>query len=202
MSVSHRSEWGSTLTAVVVAAAVVAGLRFALVRDPGTPNAEFLPEMVRGAAWQSQFDGAPTSDGLSDQALVEGVVPRGMRPFRYAATPDDAVRAGRELTNPFVANDRAAADPAAAERGAVVFARFCVPCHGADGEGEGAAVRRGMLRPPSLKADRALQLKDGQLFHILTKGQGNMASYAVQIAPDDRWKAILHVRRLQAGAPR
>jgi hypothetical protein len=45
-------------------------------------------------------------------------------------------------------------------------------------------------------------MRDGQMFHVLTKGQGNMPSYAVQVAPEDRWKAILHVRTLQKGAVR
>ena len=59
-----------------------------------------------------------------------------------------------------------------------------------------------MTRPPSLRAERAMRLADGHLFHVVTKGQGNMASYAVQIPPEDRWKTILHVRRLQSAGAR
>jgi mono/diheme cytochrome c family protein len=54
--------------------------------------------------------------------------------------------------------------------------------------------------PPSLVAGRALTLKDGQIFHILTYGQNNMASYASQIDREDRWRAILYVRSLQMRA--
>jgi mono/diheme cytochrome c family protein len=142
---------------------------------------------------QSQDAGAP--HGLSGIPLPEGVVVRGRESFAYGPTPEEAERAGRELANPFRADDAAAL-----ARGAVVFARFCTPCHGADGEGQGPAVLRGMLPPPSLKAERAVKLRDGQAFHVITKGQGNMASYAVQVAPEDRWKAILHVRVLQGSA--
>ncbi len=46
-------------------------------------------------------------------------------------------------------------------------------------------------------ADRAVQMKDGQMFHILTYGQANMPSFAAQLSEDDRWNAILHVRTLQ-----
>lgn len=190
-------EWTRTAAALGVAAAVVLGLRAALVHDATQPNWEFFPDMARSPAWQAQFDGAPTPDGLTDQPLAAGVVPRGPLPFRYGATPEEAERAGRELTNPFTATD-----PAAAARGAVLYARFCVACHGALGEGDGLAVRRGMIAPPSLKAARALQMKDGQVFHILTKGQGNMPSYALQIAPEDRWKVILQVRTMQHGSVR
>jgi mono/diheme cytochrome c family protein len=197
MSPSRGQEWGRTFAAAGAAGALVLALRTVVVGDPAVPNAEFLPDMARSPAWMSQMDGAPTPDGLSDRALPAGVVPRGRLPFRYGATPEEAARAGRELTNPF-----GAADAAATERGAVVFARNCVPCHGADGEGRGGAVLRGMILPPSLLAERARTMPDGQMFHVVTVGQGNMASYAVQIEPDDRWKAILHVRRLQQGGVR
>ncbi|HNA07430.1 MAG TPA: cytochrome c, partial [Leptospiraceae bacterium] len=33
--------------------------------------------------------------------------------------------------------------------------------------------------------------------HIITMGRGLMASYAAQIEPDDRWKIILYIRKLQ-----
>ena len=190
----QRGEWTAVAVALGVAAVLVVLLRAAVVHDPSRPNFEYFPDMVRGPAAQSQDVGAATADGFSSQPLPEGVVVRGMSAFRYAATPEDAERAGRELTNPFAADDAAAR-----ERGALVFARFCTPCHGADGEGQGLAVQRGMLPPPSLKAERAVKMRDGQMFHVVTKGQGNMASYAVQVAPEDRWKAILHVRSLQAG---
>lgn len=189
---ARAREWPAAFAALAGAAVLILLLRAALVRDPSVPNVEYFPDMVRGPAAQSQDVGAATADGFSDQALAEGVVVRGAAHFRYGAAPEEAERAGRELANPFSLGDAAARD-----RGAVVYARFCTPCHGADGEGRGPAVLRGMLPPPSLKAERAMKMPDGQAFHVITKGQGNMASYAVQIAPEDRWKAILHVRALQ-----
>jgi hypothetical protein len=41
---------------------------------------------------------------------------------------------------------------------------------------------------------------DGQLFHVLTYGLGNMASYAGLLSRADRWSAVLHVRTLQRQA--
>jgi mono/diheme cytochrome c family protein len=55
----------------------------------------------------------------------------------------------------------------------------------------------GFPPPPSLLSDRSLRMPDGQMFHILTYGQGNMPSIAAQLSEDDRWTAILHVRYLQ-----
>lgn len=194
MRAASRTEWAAVAGALGVASVLVLGLRSAVVRDPSRPNWEFMPDMVRGPAVQSQGLGAATPDGFSDQRLPEGVVVQGASTFAYGATPEEAERAGRELANPLRADD-----PVAVARGAVVFARFCTPCHGADGEGQSLAIQRGMLAPPSLKAERAVKMSDGQMFHVLTRGQGNMASYAVQIAPEDRWKAVLHVRAIQRG---
>lgn len=194
---AQRGEWPAVFAALGVAGVLVLGLRFAVVGDPSQPNFEYMPDMVRGPAAQSQQTGAATPDGFTSQPLPDGVVVRGAAAFRYAATPEDAERAGRELANPFTAGDAAAR-----ERGALVFARFCTVCHGADGEGGGPAVARGMLPPPSLKAERAVKMRDGQMFHVVTKGQGNMAPYAVQVAPEDRWRAILYVRALQGAQVR
>jgi hypothetical protein len=43
-------------------------------------------------------------------------------------------------------------------------------------------------------------MRDGQLFHVVTYGQGNMSGYASQIGEDDRWRAVAHVRHLQRSA--
>lgn len=197
MRTSRCAEWRATLCATLAAAAAVGGLRALVVSDPSAPGTEFLPDMVRSPAWLSQFDGAPTADGLAERPRVEGVVVRGALPIRFGGTPDEALRAGRELVNPFARDDGAAA-----ARGADVYARFCAPCHAADGGGEGPVVVHGMLRPPSLLAERAVGMRDGEMFHVLTKGQGNMASYAVQVDPEDRWRIVLHVRMLQEARPR
>jgi hypothetical protein len=43
-------------------------------------------------------------------------------------------------------------------------------------------------------------MKDGQLFHVVTYGQGNMPAHAAQLSQDDRWQVILHLRSLQQAA--
>jgi hypothetical protein len=100
MTRASRTEWTAVAAAVGVAAVLVFGLRTAVVRDASRPNVEFFPDMVRGPAVQSQTDGVATTDGFSDIALPEGVVVRGTSPFHYGATPEEAERAGRELTSP------------------------------------------------------------------------------------------------------
>ena len=43
-------------------------------------------------------------------------------------------------------------------------------------------------------------MKDGQLFHILSYGQGSMAPMAGQLSRADRWHVVNYVRSMQESA--
>ncbi|MEW5983158.1 MAG: c-type cytochrome [Acidobacteriota bacterium] len=182
----------------LLAAAFVASfaLMWASRRDVHQPNVEFLPDMAHAPRYSAFAPNPVLRGGSTLQPPPPGTIARDVRPLRYAATPADAVRAGDELTSPFRPEDEAAR-----ARGEEVYRTFCVPCHGAGGSGDGPAAKMGVPPPPSLLAEHARALKDGQLFHILTYGQANMASYAAQLSREDRWRVILYVRWLQASAP-
>ncbi len=51
--------------------------------------------------------------------------------------------------------------------------------------------------PPALTAEHARSLPDGQIYHIITRGQGIMPSHAAQVLLPDRWKVVLYLRQLQ-----
>jgi hypothetical protein len=178
--------------ALVVLFGVGVVLNWTLSSDHRRPNVEFMPEMARPVPHESyaEHDGLPNKIVL--QAPPERTVSRGNLPLHYQATPKAAERAGEELSNPFKLGDKHWQP-----RGAVVFANYCAMCHGAGGAGDGLVSQRGVPPPPSLLADKARKMKDGQLFHIVTYGQTNMAAYAAQIGREDRWAVILHVRQLQ-----
>lgn len=172
------------------------GLNWFARADFTRTNYEFLPEMVHTAAYDSFAPNPNFADGKTLQVPVAGTIRRGLLPLHYQATPQDARRAGEELQNPL-----AAGDAAALKRGESVFGVFCAPCHGPGGTGNGPVAARGFPPPASLTAEKAVKLKDGQIFHILTYGQNNMPSYAAQISREDRWRVILYVRSLQQAAP-
>jgi len=154
---------------------------------------EFVPDMAHSVPYDAYAPNPVTRDGQTLQAPVPGTVPRGMLPYRYAATAEEASRAGRELVNPI------AASTAALARGRAVYETFCLVCHGAAGAGDGPLIPK-FPNPPSYTSARLLTLPDGQIFHVITRGTDIMPGYAGQIAPDDRWKAVLYVRTLQAAA--
>lgn len=185
--------------------------------DHAEPNWEFLPEMKRSPAWSS-FEANPNfEDGRTLQTPVQGTIPRGELPLHYAATKEYALRAGEELKNPYAVRTAVAekpqgeAEPAAPlvqagkhvdiqasiQRGAANFRVFCACCHGPGGMGDGPVKERGFPPPPPLPTGKSVEMKDGQLLHILTYGQGSMASMAAQLSRDDRWDVINYVRSLQ-----
>jgi len=154
-------------------------------------NYEIFTEMVYSKASETMARSSALPGQMTQQPVVEGVVVRGQMPFRFGPGPEEAQRAGRELVNPF------GDEPEVLARGGEIYARFCSVCHGGDGAGLGPVVQRGMLPPPSMQGARAMSIADGEMFHIVTMGQGNMASYAAQVTAEDRWKVIRYVRSLQ-----
>jgi mono/diheme cytochrome c family protein len=161
--------------------------------DPTKTNLEILPEMVDSVPYDSFAENPVTRDGKTLLVPVKGTIPRGHTPFHYGSGPEEAARAGRELTNPVPDT------PESAARGERVFRTFCTPCHGAGGLGDGPVVPR-FPAPPSLVAAHARGLPDGRLFHVISRGQGLMPSHASQIGPEDRWKAVRYLRALQKSA--
>jgi len=161
--------------------------------DPApTTNLEYMPDMVASVAYDSFAPNPVTRDGRTLMAPPAGTIPRGYRPLHFGPGPEEAARAARELTNPIPDV------PAATERGRVAFQRWCSPCHGHEGLGDGLVATR-FPRPPSLTAPHARGLADGQLFHIVTFGQGLMPPYGQLVTQDDRWKIARYLRQLQAG---
>lgn len=157
------------------------------------PNFEYFPDMAHSVRRNAFSPNRVFADAKTLREPEPGTMPQGYHPLHYKATPQDALRAGEELRNPLSGRDRRTM-----ERGSVVFTNFCQPCHGARGTGDGPVALRGFPAPPSLLADHAIKMRDGQVFHVLSYGQGNMPGYRAQVSPEDRWRAILYVRSLQA----
>jgi hypothetical protein len=177
-----------------VALLVIVSLTWMLRRDFTERNHELLPGMLESVPYDAFAPNPNFASGKTLQTPPQGTIPRSFVPIHYEATPEDAIRAGRELVNPI-----AQGAEAHAERAPKVYATFCQPCHGMGGLGDGPIVPHGFPPPPSLLVEKAVTMRDGQMFHIVTYGQANMPSLASQVEPLERWLAILHIRSLQAG---
>jgi mono/diheme cytochrome c family protein len=193
----------SGLNRFLLAALVVVLAILALVRvDHSRPNFQIIlgDDMTYSPTYDAYATNANFANGRTIQEPVAGTLARGEQRFNFQATPEDAVRAGEQLTSPY---SKSADDAnAAADRGAFVFQTFCTSCHGGDGNGNGPVAQRGFPPPPSLLTGKSRDMKDGQLFHILTCGQNNiMPLFDVQLPASRRWDVIAYIRRLQQSAP-
>lgn len=157
---------------------------------------DFVPDMAYSRAYET-FDNNPNfKDSSTMRTPVPETVPRGFLPFRYANDQASRKKAGEELANPFTPSAEVI------ERGRLMFATFCIHCHGATGAGNGYLFTSGLypLQPKSLVGDSARLLKDGAIFHTITLGIRSMGAHGSQIRPEDRWKLVLYIRKLQEEA--
>lgn len=83
------------------------------------------------------------------------------------------------------------------QRGQNRYNIYCIHCHGGTGAGDGIAVKRGMLAPPSFHDERLRAAPAGYIYQVQTYGVRNMMPYASQITPEDRWAIVAYVRALQ-----
>ena len=181
--------------ALLAALVALLAVNWLAAPSPARPNWEFLPQMAHSPRYGAYAANPNFADGKTLQALAPGTIPRGYLPLHYTAAPVDQLRAGAELQSP-IAPDNVWAR----QRGVAVYSNYCAVCHGTAGAGDGPVAMRGFPPPPSLLGLKAIGMKDGQLFHVLTYGQGNMPPYAGQISRPDRWNVIAYVRQMQEKA--
>ena len=83
------------------------------------------------------------------------------------------------------------------KRGQERFNIYCAPCHDQAGTGRGLVVQRGFKQPNSYHIDRLRTSPPGYFYDVITKGFGQMNSYAAQVKPEDRWAIVAYIRALQ-----
>jgi mono/diheme cytochrome c family protein len=178
----------ATLAGVALA---LAGLLTAGCSTKKQPAMEYMPDMSYGPRLGAQREDPLNPGQPVMRPPVPGTIPRDYTPYRFAQA--DTAQAMAELFNPL---------PRTAEvlgRGQRVYMTYCVVCHGPKGDGQGYIVPKFPM-PPALFSDKVRNWPDSRIFHIITRGQNLMPSYASQILPEDRWAAIYYVRVLQRAA--
>jgi cytochrome c553 len=83
------------------------------------------------------------------------------------------------------------------ERGRGQYQIYCLPCHGAAGDGNGMTKRYGMGATPTYHDARLRSMADGEIFNTISVGKNTMLPYADKLNPEDRWAVIAYVRALQ-----
>jgi mono/diheme cytochrome c family protein len=104
---------------------------------------------------------------------------------------------GKGADGQFVATSPVPVDEALVERGRQRYTIYCQPCHDARGDGKGILFQRGNVPTANLHQERIVNLPDGQLFDVITNGQGLMSGYRWPVPPADRWAIVAYVREIE-----
>ncbi len=143
-------------------------------------------------------------DGRTSRRWVEGTVPR-LQPIRLGNREilrfeDHPLVTGRETgktnfveVNPLPVTEKVMA------RGKERFEIYCLPCHGAAGDGNGVVKKFGHGAIPALTDEVRVKHPDGYLFRVIEAGSpsGLMLPYGDKLDAEDRWAVIAYVRALQ-----
>jgi hypothetical protein len=186
----------------------LAGFRGDISRKPPL---EVIADMDRQPKLRPMEPNAFFKNGLSSQPLVKGTVARseplvtasGKKVYPFQT--DHAVNKGYTIEDG-ATNYVSIPLPVTmkfVERGRERFGISCVPCHGAQGDGNGIVGKFGFSGIRDLHAETALKLADGAVFKIISEGQksspteAGMLGYASNIDIADRWAIVAYVRALQ-----
>jgi outer membrane protein OmpA-like peptidoglycan-associated protein len=203
---------------LTIASIAVTGTLMSCKADSNSPGLEYMPDMYRSPAVEAYVDYGEV-EGRYDEAaqtMVEekfsylppvGTVPYNgsnfTAPYNHGApvgvgsthglfeAPEDAngLEDARADINPVPYTQ------ANADEGIVLYERFCIHCHGDDGQGQGTVITNSngkFATPGAYKAE----MPAGEIFYYITYGKGRMGSHASQVNPEERWKIIHHVEKL------
>ncbi len=195
-----------TLAFLVVLLLSVMGLRGSLSTRPPV---ELFPDMDHQAKYKPQAESKFFADGRADRPIPPGTVPygRGVAGSVTGAVAhddaflraDDAHYAGKNADGTFVRGfpDAIVLNEALLRRGQNRYQIYCLPCHGALGDGQGITKSYGMVATPSYHDDRLRGMPEGEIFNTITNGKNTMFPYGDKLSPDDRWAVVAYVRALQ-----
>jgi mono/diheme cytochrome c family protein len=165
----------------------------------GFPALQFFPDMYDSLAVEAQEEdnfggtGGPRLPPVGAISQEEEVYEFASIPA-FSQLPGGGLPFPKEITKSFENY----------KRGEDRYMIYCYPCHGVQGRGNGPVIGN----PPRITYNQAMDfskspatgMTDGQIYHTITKGAGQMPAYGAQIDPEDRWKIILYVRKLQEAA--
>ena len=92
------------------------------------------------------------------------------------------------LKNPFQKNRRTI------EKGKIYYEYYCLHCHGEKADGESIVGQSLEVKPYDLTSDEIQSFSDGELFYIITFGEGDMPSLKETVRQEERWLVINYLR--------
>ncbi len=183
-------QWRMTQRGAVCVAAALS-----LWSCQGQPSADppihLNPNMDNQEKLVAYGESRISADGAAMRTPPAGTVARGQ------LVTDIAYHSGVDASGDTLRQMPVAITMPLLQRGRERFNIYCSPCHGQVGDGRGIMVTRGYVPPPSFHTDRIRNMRDGEIFGVITNGVRNMPSYRHQIPVDDRWAITAYLRTLQ-----
>nr|ANC58135.1 cytochrome c oxidase, cbb3-type, subunit III [Candidatus Methylacidiphilum infernorum] len=172
---------------LVITVVATAGLRGTKSRRPPL---EIFPDMVRQLKVKEQAPSVFFPDGRASRMPVAGTVcweEPVENPYFSTGIIGDQWGEGIPLE---VSMDTL-------RMGKERFEIYCSACHGLAGYGNGIATHFNLFGVPNYHQDHTRQMPDGQLFYIITHGQGMMLGYGANLSLEERWSIVAYIRALQ-----
>ena len=165
--------------------------------DKKSPEWEYFPDMYDSPAREAQEYDPTAPNKVGGRLPVEGTIPVEYTPYEFNGPNLDDQRV-KDLKVP----EGIKLTELNLKRGETQFQVFCYPCHGPQGEGNGPVIGPpggGKFNySPNMNIHGTYAgLNDGQIYHVITNGNGQMPAYASMISEEDRWKIVLYVRKLK-----
>jgi len=177
----------------LVAGFVVVSFTTACSKKNDQPNVELIQDMMESPAIKPQEGDVNSPNNSGMRVPPEGTQPVGFVPYKYA----NDIAGAMKNQNPLGSDS----SEAIMKVGLKYYSTQCAVCHGEKGEGSAAANSsvgtKMALQPPSLLSDKVRAWTDGQLYHVITVGQGMMGPYASHIPQKYRWQVVNYIRSLQ-----
>ena len=184
---ARRACWARVLafTSLVALAGCARGCTSSRPPIHLNPSMDNQPKVRAQTASTFFYDGASMRQPIPGTVAIGGL------------KEDTAFFTGKGADGQFVATIPVTVDDAVVERGRQRYGIYCQPCHDARGDGKGILFQRGNVPTATFHQEKILKYTDGQIFDVITNGQGLMAAYRWPIPPADRWAIVAYVRGLQ-----
>lgn len=175
-----------TATLLVLSALTVVGC----TGGKDKTNIEIIQDMMDQQPVKAQeYDDFFEDKAGGARVPPEHTKPIGFKEYRYAKDLNGAAA----QKNPFAGNS----SDEVLLTGQKFYETNCMVCHGQKLKGDGPVAEKMPLRPPALDTAKIRGWTDGQIYHVITIGQGVMGPYASHIPQKYRWQVVNYIRYLQ-----
>lgn len=159
-------------------------------KDNSKPNIEIIQDLMESPAVKAQeYDDFFADKAGGARVPPEHSVPVGFKTYKPGFNPELA----KADKNPFEGQ----MSDEVLLAGQKYFETNCMVCHGQKADGAGPIVDKMPNKPPSLLSEKIRGWKDGQIYQVISMGQGTMGSYASHVPQQYRWQVVNYIRHLQ-----